>query len=106
MTDDSITTESASAGLPVYEEHFESLNCANFGIAADRAQGVLWRFGHGELDEYTPLLMMLIIGTNNLRFRVPPNTPEGVAMRIAAIVTRFLATFARAKVLLLRVFPP
>ena len=102
---DSITDWWRRAGLPVYEEHFESLNCANFGIAADRTQGVLWRFANGELDGYTPRLMMLMIGTNNLRFRGPPNTPEEVAMGIAAIVTRFRAKFPEAKVLLLGVFP-
>jgi lysophospholipase L1-like esterase len=102
---DSITDWWRRAGLAVYEENFGSLNCANFGIAADRTQGVLWRFANGELDGYTPRLMMLMIGTNNLRFRGPPNTPEEVSMGIAAIVTRFRAKFPEAKVLLLGVFP-
>ena len=102
---DSITDWWRRAGLAVYEENFGSLNCANFGIAADRTQGVLWRFANGELDGYTPRLMMLMIGTNNLRLRGPPNTPEEIAMGIAAIVTRFRAKFPEAKVLLLGVFP-
>ena len=96
---DSITDWWRRAGLAVYEENFGSLNCANFGIAADRTQGVLWRFANGELDGYTPRLMMLMIGTNNLRFRGPPNTPEEVSMGIAAVVTRFRAKFPEAKVL-------
>ena len=75
---DSITDWWRRAGLAVYEENFEPLNCANFGIAADRTQGVLWRFANGELDGYAPRLMMLMIGTNNLRFIGPPNTPEEV----------------------------
>ncbi len=102
---DSITDWWRRAGLAVYEENFEPLNCANFGIAADRTQGVLWRFANGELDGYTPRLMMLMIGSNNLRFIGPPNTPEEIAMAIAAIVTRFRAKFPEAKVLLLGVFP-
>ena len=102
---DSITDWWRRAGQAVYEENFGSLKCANFGIAADRTQGVLWRFANGELDGYTPRLMMLMIGTNNLRFRGPPNTPEEVSMGIAAIVTRFRAKFPEAKVLLLGVFP-
>ncbi len=102
---DSITDWWRRAGLAVYEENFGSLKCANFGIASDRTQGVLWRFENGELDGYTPKLMMLMIGTNNLRFRGPPNTPEEVSMGIAAIVTRFRAKFPEAKVLLLGVFP-
>ena len=102
---DSITDWWRRAGLAVYEENFAPLNCANFGIAADRTQGVLWRFANGELDGYTPKLMMLMIGTNNLRFRGPPNTPEEVSMGISAIVTRFRVQFPDAKVLLLGVFP-
>ena len=102
---DSITDWWRRAGLAVYEENFGSLKCANFGIAADRTQGVLWRFANGELDGYSPRLMMLMIGTNNLRFRGPPNTPEEVSMGIAAIVTRFRAKFPAAKVLLLGIFP-
>jgi lysophospholipase L1-like esterase len=102
---DSITDWWRRAGLAVYEENFGPLNCANFGIAADRTQGVLWRFANGELDGYTPKLMMLMIGTNNLRLRGPPNTPEEISVAIAAIVTRFRAKFPEAKVLLLGVFP-
>ena len=102
---DSITDWWRRAGLAVYEENFGSLKCANFGIAADRTQGVLWRFENGELDGYTPRVTMLMIGTNNLRFRGPPNTPEEISMAIAAIVTRFRAKFPEAKVLLLGIFP-
>ncbi len=100
---DSITDawRRASSGLAVYEANFGSLSCANFGIGGDRTQGVLWRMENGELDGYTPKLMMLMIGTNNLR----SNTPEEIAMGIAVIVTRFRAKFPEAKVLLLGVFP-
>jgi beta-glucosidase len=102
---DSITDWWARAGEAVYEENFGPLNCANFGIAGDRTQGVLWRFAKGELDGYTPKLMMLMIGTNNLRFMGPPNTPEEIALAITAIVTTFRVKFPEAKVLLLGIFP-
>lgn len=103
---DSITDWWARDGAAVYEENFGSLKCANFGIAADRTQGVLWRFANGELDGYSPKLMMLMIGTNNVRLRGgEENTPEEIAVAIAAIVTRFRVRFPEAKVLLLGVFP-
>src|SRR5512134_3072525 len=63
---DSITDWWRRAGLEVYEANFGDLDCANFGIAGDRTQGVLWRMQNGELDGYSPKLMMLMIGTNNL----------------------------------------
>jgi lysophospholipase L1-like esterase len=103
---DSITDWWRRAGAAVYEANFASLDCANFGIAGDRTQGVLWRMENGELEGYAPKLMMLMIGTNNLSGRTtPPNTPAEIAMGIAAIVTRFRVTFPEAKVLLLGVFP-
>lgn len=103
---DSITDWWRRAGLEVYEENFEPLDCANFGIAGDRTQGVLWRMNHGELEGYSPKLMMLMIGTNNLSGRrSTPNTPTEIAMGIATIVAKFRTTFPDAKVLLLGVFP-
>jgi N-acetylglucosamine-6-sulfatase len=103
---DSITDWWRRVGLPVYEKNFASIKCANFGISGDRTQGVLWRMENGELDGYTPKLMMLMIGTNNLGSATrPPNTPEEIAMGIAVIVTKFRTKFPEAKVLLLGVFP-
>ena len=103
---DSITDWWRRAGLEVYEANFGDLDCANFGIAGDRTQGVLWRMQNGELDGYSPKLMMLMIGTNNLSSRNrTPNTPPEIAMAIATIVTTFRVTFPEAKVLLLGVFP-
>jgi lysophospholipase L1-like esterase len=103
---DSITDWWRRAGLPVYEANFGDLDCANFGIAGDRTQGVLWRMQNGELDGYSPKLMMLMIGTNNLSGRTTtPNTPAEIAMGIATIVNTFRIRFPEAKVLLLGVFP-
>lgn len=103
---DSITDWWRRAGLSVYEANFGGLDCANFGIAGDRTQGVLWRMQNGELDGYTPKLMMLMIGTNNLSGRTTtPNTPAEIAMGIATIVNTFRIRFPEAKVLLLGVFP-
>lgn len=103
---DSITDWWRRAGAGLYEQLFEPLRCANFGIAGDRTQGVLWRMDNGELEGYSPKLMMLMIGTNNLSGRrSTPNTPAEIAMGVSAIVTKFRTTFPYAKVLLLGVFP-
>ncbi len=103
---DSITDWWRSIGREVYDKHFGDLKCANFGIAGDRTQGVLWRMESGELEGYTPKLMMLMIGTNNLGGGTRPgNTPDEIAEGIGAIVLKFRAKFPEAKVLLLGVFP-
>jgi len=103
---DSITDWWQRAGAEVYAANFGSLHCANFGIAGDRTEGVIWRMENGELEGYTPKLMMLMIGTNNLSSRrSPANKPAEIAMAIAVIVTRFRTTFPDANVLLLGVLP-
>jgi lysophospholipase L1-like esterase len=103
---DSITDWWRRAGIAVSEATFGGLDCANFGIAGDRTQGVLWRMQNGELEGYSPKLMMLMIGTNNLSGRTsPPNAPAEIAMGIAAIVNTFRIRFPDASVLLLGVFP-
>ena len=61
---------------------------------------------NGELEGYSPRLMMLMIGTNNLSARNrTPNTPAEIAMGIAVILTKFRTTFPDAKVFLPGVFP-
>jgi lysophospholipase L1-like esterase len=104
---DSITDFWRRAGLAVFEKNFGGIPCANFGISGDRTQGVLWRMQNGELDGYTPKLMMLMIGTNNLGGgrAGTGNTPEQIAEGITAVVTTFRTKFPQAKVLLLGVFP-
>jgi lysophospholipase L1-like esterase len=98
---DSITDGWRNAGKAVFDKHFAPLKTANFGISGDRTQGVLWRMDNGELEGYTPKLMMLMIGTNN----IGSNTPEEIAEGIKAVVDRFRTKFPEAKVLLLGVFP-
>jgi lysophospholipase L1-like esterase len=106
---DSITDWWRNRGKAVYEKHFGPLKAANFGIAGDRTQGVLWRMENGELEGYTPKLMMLMIGTNNIgggRGGMGTGTSaEQIAEGIQAIVTKFRTKFPEAKVLLLGVFP-
>jgi lysophospholipase L1-like esterase len=102
---DSITDWWGKQGKAVFEKHFAPLKTANFGIAGDTTQGVLWRMDNGELEGYTPKLMMLMIGTNNIGFGGKGNTPEEIAEGIKAVVDKFRGKFPEAKVLLLGVFP-
>jgi lysophospholipase L1-like esterase len=109
---DSITDgwRSPKSGKPVFDKHFAPLKTANFGIGGDRTQGVLWRMENGELEGYTPKLMMLMIGTNNIGGMKKDgtftgNTPEEIAEGIKAVIDKFRGKFPQAKVLLLGVFP-
>ena len=88
-------------GKAVFEKYFGALKVANFGIAGDTTQGVLWRLQNGEGQGYKPKAVMLMIGTNN----TGRNSPPEIAMGIAAVVFELRRDFPEAKILLLAVFP-
>ncbi|MBN2318843.1 MAG: GDSL family lipase [Acidobacteria bacterium] len=109
---DSITdfwrnTEGAYAGKPVLDKYFGHLRVANFGIAGDTTQGVLYRLQNGEGQGFSPKAVMLMIGTNNTGggFGGGGNTAEEIAEGIGAVVLELQKDFPKAKILLLAVFP-
>ena len=89
------------AGKQVFDEHFGKWNVANFGIAGDTTQGVLYRLQNGEGEGIDPHAVMLMIGTNNTSNHTAPEIAEG----IGAIVLELQTRFSNAKILLLAVFP-
>jgi len=109
---DSITdfwrnTDGNYAGKPVLDKYFGHLKVANFGIAGDTTQGVLYRLQHGEGQGFSPKAVMLMIGTNNTGggFGGAGNTAEEIAEGIGAVVLELQKDFPKAKILLLGVFP-
>jgi lysophospholipase L1-like esterase len=100
---DSITDwwRQANRGLPVWDEYFAPLKAANFGIAGDTTQGVLWRMQNGELDGFHAKTIVLMLGTNNIN----RNQNDDIAEGDRAIVQEFLKRQPDAKVLLLGIFP-
>lgn len=93
--------EGAFAGKPVMDEYFGDLKIANFGIAGDTTQGVLYRLENGEGEGFSPQAVMLMIGTNNIGRNIPGEVAEGVG----AVVLSLQQHFPEAKILLLGVFP-
>ena len=91
----------AFAGKPVLDEYFGDLDIANFGIAGDTTQGVLYRLDNGEGEGFSPQAIMLMIGTNNARANIAGEIAEG----IGAVVLSLQRHFPSAKILLLGVFP-
>jgi lysophospholipase L1-like esterase len=103
---DSITdfwrnAEGPYAGKPVLDKHFGHWKVANFGIAGDTTQGVLYRLQNGEGQGFTPRAIMLMIGTNN----TARNSAAEIAEGIGAVVLELQRDFPQAKILLLGVFP-
>jgi len=98
---DSITDWWVRFGQAPWDQYFASLRPANFGIAGDTTQGVLWRMQNGELAGFQAKLIILMLGTNNIN----RNTNPDIAAGVGAIVQEFRTRQPQAKVLLLGIFP-
>jgi lysophospholipase L1-like esterase len=85
----------------VWDRFYGRRRAANFGMAGDGTEHVLWRIDDGELRGLSPRVVVLLIGTNDLR----DYTPAEVATGVAAVVGRLRAAFPQAKILLLGIFP-
>ena len=89
------------ANKPVFDKYFGNIRTANFAVAGDTTQGVLWGLRNGEGQGFQPKAVMLMIGTNNSG----PNTAPEIAEGIGAVVLELRRNFPAAKILLLAVFP-
>jgi lysophospholipase L1-like esterase len=85
----------------VFQKYFGAIRTANFAVAGDTTQGVLWGLRNGEGQGFSPKAVMLMIGTNNTRENTAPEIAEG----IGAVVLEMRRDFPDAKILLLAVFP-
>ncbi|MBN2591742.1 MAG: hypothetical protein JXA96_17885 [Sedimentisphaerales bacterium] len=88
-------------GADVQKKYFGDNKVANFAIAGDTTQGVLWGLKEGEGQGHRPKAIMLMIGTNN----TGSNTGEEIAEGVGAIIYELRQDFPDAKILLLAIFP-
>ena len=87
--------------IEIWDRHYAPRHAANFGIAGDRVQNLLWRIENGELEGIKPKVVAVLIGTNN----VWADTPAEVAEAIGTVVKRLRKKLPESKVLLLGIFP-
>lgn len=90
-----------NGGAEVQQKHFANVKIANFAVAGDTTQGVLWGLQNGEGQGRKPKVVMLMIGTNN----TGPNTGPEIAEGVGAVVYELRKDFPDAKILLLAIFP-
>lgn len=100
---DSITQGWEEAGRQVWNVFYQRRHAVNLGYNGDQTDNVLWRLQNGELDNITPKLAVVMIGTNNATRREDP--PEETAAGIQAIVTTLRTRLPETKILLLALFP-
>jgi lysophospholipase L1-like esterase len=89
------------ANKPVFDKYFGNIRTANFAVAGDTTQGVLWGLKNGEGQGFQPKAVMLMVGTNNTGQSTAPEIAEGVG----AVVMELRRNFPAAKILLLAIFP-
>jgi lysophospholipase L1-like esterase len=88
-------------GLAEWTKTFVPLKAANFGVAGEMWQGLLWRVRNGELEGFHARLVVVLIGANN----VANDRPASIAAGEAAILAEIRKRQPQAKVLLLGVLP-
>ena len=102
---DSITDwwqqEGDQGGTSVFDKYFGDMKVANFAVAGDTTQGLLWGLQNGEGQGHKPKAIMLMIGTNSAGSSSGAEIAEGVG----AVILELRKDFPDAKILLLAIFP-
>jgi lysophospholipase L1-like esterase len=95
------------ANKAMFDKYFGGMKTANFAIAGDTTQGVLWGLKNGEGQGFQPKAIMLMIGTNNTggTDNAGTATAAEIAEGVGAVVQELRTDFPDAKILLLAIFP-
>ncbi|HYL75312.1 MAG TPA: GDSL-type esterase/lipase family protein [Bryobacteraceae bacterium] len=95
------------ANKAMFEKYFGEMKTANFAVAGDTTQGVLWGLKNGEGQGFQPKAVMLMIGTNNTggSNNAGTATAAEIAEGVGAVVLELRNDFPEAKILLLAIFP-
>jgi len=91
----------------VWQEFFAPRHALDLGYSGARTENILWNLAHGELENQSPKVAVLLIGTNNsddANYRVV-HTPEQIAEGTKAIVGLLRRELPQTRILLLRIFP-
>ena len=91
----------AQGGADVFKTYFGDNKVANFAVAGDTTQGVLWGLQHGEGQGHKPKAVMLMIGTNN----TGGNSGSEIAEGVGEVIYELRKDFPKAEILLLAIFP-
>jgi lysophospholipase L1-like esterase len=91
----------------MFEKYFGGIKTANFAVAGDTTQGLLWGLKNGEGQGFQPKAVMLMIGTNNTggTNNAGTATAAEIAEGVGAVVQELRTDFPNAKILLLAIFP-
>lgn len=88
-------------GEDSWQKYYEKRNSLNLGFGWDRTENLLWRIQHGELEDVSPKLIVILIGTNNLE----TNTTDEIAEGVSLICEEIHKRTPTSKILLLGLLP-
>lgn len=84
----------------VYKTYLEPLHCVNFSIYHDQTQNVLWRIENGELDGFSPKVIVIMVGSHNTS-----HSPEEVVKGISSIVDKAQKKQPQASIIIMGLLP-
>jgi len=99
---DSITDFWQKAGLKVWTAAFSKYHPFDFGISGDTTQNLLWRLAHGQAKGLHPKVILLMIGTNDMKYT---STPQEIADGVKEIIHQYQQICPEAVIILQAIFP-
>ncbi len=88
----------------LWAENFEQYGAFNLGFSADRTEHVLWRFQNGALDNLSPKVTALMIGTNNTG-QGDGQPADETLQGIEAVIDEIQARLPDTKLIVHAIFP-
>jgi len=90
--------------IGAFNKHFGQYSPQNFAIGADTTHGVLRRIKEGNLDGFSPEVVVILIGVNNIAWG-PQHTVEQTADGVLKVVQTVHQRMPEAKILLMGLLP-
>ena len=87
-------------GAPVWKNHYAGRNALNFGVSSDGTQHILWRMDHMNIKNFSPKVIVLLAGVNNMQ-----STPEEIAAGTKAVIQKCRTMYPGAKIILMAILP-
>ena len=88
----------------LWAENFAKYGAFNLGFSGDRTEHVLWRIDHGALENLSPKVTVIMIGTNNTGHD-EGHPPAETAQGIEAIIDEIQKRLPETKIILHAIFP-
>ena len=95
------TVAGRRTGVEQWDRFFAGRRVVNLGYGWDRTENVLWRLTHGEFDDVSPKVVVVMIGTNNMDL----NTVDEIVAGITGICSILRSKSPTTRILLLGIFP-